>query len=55
MLGFNSYVGVETALGVHFLEDLDLFAGLKVMVLGMMETNHLEVLVLSIAKCIDRR
>ena len=39
----NSYVGVETKLGVHFLEDLDLFAGLQVMVHGMMETNHLEV------------
>ena len=39
----NSYVRVETALGIHFLEDLDLFAGLKVIVLGMMETNHLEV------------
>jgi hypothetical protein len=39
----NSYVGVETGLGIHFLEDLDLFAGLQVMVHGMMETNHLEV------------
>ena len=39
----NSYVGVETTLGIHFLEGLDLFAGLQVMVLGMMETNHLEV------------
>ena len=39
----NSYVGVETALGIHFLEDLDLFAGLLVIVYGMMKRNHLEV------------
>ena len=39
----NSHVGVEIALGIHFLEDLDLFSGLQVMVMGMLPTNHLEV------------
>ena len=39
----NSHVGVEIALCVHFLEDLDLFSGLQVMVTGMLLTNHLEV------------
>ena len=39
----NSYVGVETVLGVNFLEGLDLFACLPFMVHGIMETNILEV------------
>ena len=39
----NSYVMVETMLGVHFLENLDLFAGLLFMVHGMMKTNISEV------------
>ena len=39
----NSDVGVETALCVHLLENLDPFAGLLFMVHGVMETNLLEV------------
>ena len=39
----DSYVGVETAFCIHLSESLDLVVGLRLVFIGVFETNLLEV------------